>query len=571
MFDRKGERFARWRNRAGKLRTETVTTGENGAPRILRESSAWYGRYRDHAGLVVEASTECRDEAAARQVLARWERDSERVKAGYATPAERDMVGHQAGPIQDHFDAYGRSLLSGGVTEIHRSYTARYLRRLADECPLARLADLGRDALERWLAARTAEGMAAKTRNIYRGALVAFCNWAVEHNRLASNPFERVAVANVKADRRRVRRSMTEDELSRLLDVARQRPLLDAMTVRRGPRKGERYGKVRPGVKDRLEELGRERALIYKTLLLCGLRKAELTALTVANVFLDEDTPYIGLNAADEKSKGGSELVLRDDLADDLRSWIADKLRDRQAKARDAGEPIPAFLPVDEPLFTVPAGLLRIFDRDLKMAKIPKTDERGRTLDVHALRTTLATLMNKAGVAPRTAQAAMRHSDIKLTMNVYTDPKLLDVRGALDALPALPLDGTEDDAGQATGTDGRSVSEPPRQLAPRLALPECKPSQNRTFPGKGMGVAATTPAPQPIAVTSCPDKRSDPLSSSDSGPYRVGATRFELATSRSRTVRSSQTELRPVSDVPHPSELPSPVNANCSNPGRPVA
>jgi hypothetical protein len=29
----------------------------------------------------------------------------------------------------------------------------------------------------------------------------------------------------------------------------------------------------------------------------------------------------------------------------------------------------------------------------------------------------------------------MRHSDIKLTMNVYTDPKLLDVRAALDALP----------------------------------------------------------------------------------------------------------------------------------------
>jgi hypothetical protein len=27
----------------------------------------------------------------------------------------------------------------------------------------------------------------------------------------------------------------------------------------------------------------------------------------------------------------------------------------------------------------------------------------------------------------------MRHSDIKLTMNVYTDPVLVDVRGALDA------------------------------------------------------------------------------------------------------------------------------------------
>ena len=33
----------------------------------------------------------------------------------------------------------------------------------------------------------------------------------------------------------------------------------------------------------------------------------------------------------------------------------------------------------------------------------------------------------------------MRHSTIDLTMNVYTDPRLLDVAGALEALPGLAL------------------------------------------------------------------------------------------------------------------------------------
>ena len=33
----------------------------------------------------------------------------------------------------------------------------------------------------------------------------------------------------------------------------------------------------------------------------------------------------------------------------------------------------------------------------------------------------------------------MRHSSIDLTMNVYTDPKLLDVHAALDSLPILAL------------------------------------------------------------------------------------------------------------------------------------
>jgi hypothetical protein len=47
------------------------------------------------------------------------------------------------------------------------------------------------------------------------------------------------------------------------------------------------------------------------------------------------------------------------------------------------------------PLFTVPKGLLRILNRDLKAAGIAKVDERGRTLDVHALRTTFGTLLSK--------------------------------------------------------------------------------------------------------------------------------------------------------------------------------
>ena len=89
------------------------------------------------------------------------------------------------------------------------------------------------------------------------------------------------------------------------------------------------------------------------------------------------------------------------------------------------------------PLFDVPTGLLRILKRDLKVAIIPKKDGRGRTIEIHALRHTFGTLLSAAGVRPRTAQEAMRHSTLDLTMNVYTDPTLLDVAGALEALPEL--------------------------------------------------------------------------------------------------------------------------------------
>ena len=55
----------------------------------------------------------------------------------------------------------------------------------------------------------------------------------------------------------------------------------------------------------------------------------------------------------------------------------------------------------------------------------------------------------------------MRHSDPKLTANVYTDPRLLDVHSALDALPMLPLNSSPIQNTQTmriTGTDAKPSS-----------------------------------------------------------------------------------------------------------------
>ena len=162
--------------------------------------------------------------------------------------------------------------------------------------------------------------------------------------------------------------------------------------------------------------------------------------------------PFVVLNAADEKNRQGSTIPLRLDLANDLRDWLSDTPNSATLRLRnDRG-----IRDSKRPLFTVPSGLVRVLDRDLLAAGIDKADERGRTLDVHALRTSFGTLLSKGGVAPRTAQAAMRHSTIDLTMNTYTDPKLLDVYGALDSLPSLDLDSspsTEFQTMRATGTD----------------------------------------------------------------------------------------------------------------------
>ena len=190
-------------------------------------------------------------------------------------------------------------------------------------------------------------------------------------------------------------------------------------------------------------------------------------------------------------------------------------------------EGVPFGLPPDTPVFTVPAGLIRILNRDLKFAGIPKVDERGRTVDVHALRTTFGTLLSKGGVAPRTAQAAMRHSTIDLTMNVYTDPKLLDVAGAVESLPALPLAGAAPQQAKATGTNDAA----PETLAPTLAPTLRKRGKSGTIPVKLAVVPPDGDATQPVDVTPCPLKRKHPLSTSDNGCLKERERGFEPPTS----------------------------------------
>ena len=405
-FDKAGRPFARWRVK-GKAMTAAVTVTEDGTQAIRVERKVWTGRYRDHAGRVVERSTGCRDEQAARQTLAGWEREAEKVRSGILDAGDLDAARAHAVPMEGHLDAYERSLVAAGVTDTHRANVLAAVRRVAADCGLTTLAKMKREAVENWLADRSEEDMSARSRNRYRSALVGFLNWCRDSGRVRAHELNRLPKADERADPRRQRRAMTEVELTKLLATTAGRPLVEARTVRRGERKGESFAELTPTTVARLEAEGRKRALIYKTLVLTGLRVNELRTLTVGEVDLTPGMERLKLRAAHEKNREGNTLPIRGDLAADLRSWLS-YLGLTASGAK---------------LLEVPAGLVRIFNRDLAAAGIPKRDDRGRTLDVHALRTTFGTLLSSTGTLPRVAQAAMRHSDIKLTMGVYTDPR----------------------------------------------------------------------------------------------------------------------------------------------------
>ena len=487
--ERDGQRLARWRLRNGQLRSAEVVDCPDGKLRVRGQSRLYMARYRDGRGAVIEVATGCKDEVAARAVLTQLERRAELVRAGVMTPAESDAADHAAAPLSRHLDRYEQHLRAKGGDPRRISMLRRRIERLARECHFSRLNKMSAGSIELWLVEQADAGMAAATRNSYREAIVCFGNWCRRTHRLTQNPFDGLPRADQTADRRHQRRALTAAELMRLLKVARLRPLaefgreisskkLDAHTTpcavqqadggentptkadpKRPPRsratwkrepltienldaaveRAREVLKDNPDLIARLERIGHERALTYKTLVLTGLRKGELASLTVGQVEFDGPVAYAILNAADEKNRQGSSIPLRADLVAELSTWLAERLRELRETAGMSGQPIPARLPASTPLFQIASGLARILDRDLAAAGIPKRDERNRVFDVHALRVTFGTHLCAAGVPLRTAQAAMRHSKPELTANIYTDPKLLDVAGAINALPALMI------------------------------------------------------------------------------------------------------------------------------------
>ena len=62
-------------------------------------------------------------------------------------------------------------------------------------------------------------------------------------------------------------------------------------------------------------------------------------------------------------------------------------------------------------------------------------DSQNRFADFHANRHTFITNLSKAKVSPKTAQELARHSDIRLTLGIYTHTNLDEKQRAVESLP----------------------------------------------------------------------------------------------------------------------------------------
>lgn len=418
----------RFRQGDSSERVAEVIQNANGERRIKTLAGTYTVRYRDASGRPIEVSTGCHDRDAAMAKLRELEGKVERIRRGVLRPEEIETEDFQTIPLAQHIDDYIADLRARGVNADRIKTSKTYLDNDSQGSGFKRLRDLNAEKLRKWL--RSDSGMSAATYNWHSALWSAFGAWLTGkriesrrgsmtgERRISVNPFEGLGKKDENADRKRIARAMTLDEMTRLIEHARKRPLLDATLVRKGPRKGEHVAQVSDERRAELERLGLERSLIYKTAILTGLRLNELKTLCISDLSFG-DVPFVCLKASNEKNRKGSTVPLKKDLAAELQAWTNGRRR-------------------DERVFNVPAGFLRILNRDLIAAGIDKIDERMGRVHLHALRHSTGTHLSKASVAPRTAQAIMRHSDIALTMNTYTDESLLNSADAVELLPSLP-------------------------------------------------------------------------------------------------------------------------------------
>src|SRR5262249_45777748 len=225
---------------------------------------------------------------------------------------------------------------------------ARASQALREWIALARLSDLTAERVQSALRRLREEGRSLATCNHHATAICSFAKWCYDTHRLREYPLRGVEKFNAKEDRRHDRRTVSLDELLRLIEVAHRGPRYNRMT-------------------------GPMRALCYRLASATGLRFSEIKSITPGA--FDSDSPSVTVAAAYTKKGAAATLPLPRHLAARLAVSVATL------------EPA---LPVSPPPRRGRgAEMLRV---DLAAADIPYRDAAGLVFDFHALRCETATL-----------------------------------------------------------------------------------------------------------------------------------------------------------------------------------
>ena len=380
---------------------QKYTIADENGKRIRKQSQCWYIDYKTAEGTRKRVKA-FKDKQATAQLAAKLEKESELAQAGIADKYKE----HRKRPLAEHLSDFRKSL---GDTTKHARQTENALKKTFESCRFRMWDDIQASRFYNCLNKLKNGGeISQRTFNFYLKAGKQFCRWMVNDQRAGQSPLEHLKGKTI-TERKRQRRAVDLDEIRRLLETTEAEP--------------ERFGMT-----------GHQRAVVYRLAIETGLRASELKSLTVSS--FDFDNCKVTIRAANAKNKKTTELDLRKETAKELEAFVNGKLPSVQ-------------------VFNIPEKTANMIKKDLEAAGIDYQDETGRYFDFHALRGELGTLLAASGTHPKVAQSIMRHSDINLTMSLYTHTLRGQESEAIENLPDLSLPSRKSQ--RATGTDDAVV------------------------------------------------------------------------------------------------------------------
>ncbi len=319
--------------------------------------------------------------------------------------------------VDGHLADFHASLLAKGVTAKQAGEVRARVVRLTELAKIDRISRIVPSTVQQGVGSlRDDAELSLRTCNHYLKAIKQFSRWLWKDGRCREDAIAHLSGYNVKTDRRHVRRALTAEELARVIEAAEQGDVVMGMS-------------------------GPDRAMLIRLATGTGFRVNELRSLTRRSFDLDATPATVTVEAGYSKRRRRDEQPIREDLAMLLQTYLA---------GREANEPI----------FHIPAKPGLMLREDLKAAGVPYKDGADRVVDFHALRHTFITHVVKSGASVKVCQELARHSDPKLTMNVYTHLTLHDRAKALDGLPGVTPEGPKAETAMATGTyDAPEASE----------------------------------------------------------------------------------------------------------------
>jgi len=384
--------------------------------------------------------TGCTDYKATKALADKLESESWQLRTGVADSRSKKYAQAEANPlivkdaegkiVGGHVADFHAALLAKGVTDKQAQEVRFKAVRVLDLCKAQRVSDISPSAIQTAIAhLRDEEHLSLQTCNHHLRAVKQFSRWLRSDGRSREDAISHLSGYNVKLDRRHDRRALCDDELARLIEAAERGPVVLGMS-------------------------GHDRAVLYRLAVGTGFRANEIRSLTADSFNLDADQLTITIEAAYSKHRRQDVQPIRQDLADLLRPWLADK---------PAGSPV--FQLPEKPVELVKADLGAASQAWLREARTPQerktregsdylaySDASGHFADFHSLRHAFVTRLAQSGVAPAVAKTLARHSTITLTMDKYTHTLISDEMAALDSLPTIGTPKPDKESAKATGT-----------------------------------------------------------------------------------------------------------------------